>query len=42
MNLSRVALTKESIVKDVVVVELTREILKHLYGVLNDILSPIC
>jgi len=42
MNLSRLPLKKDTIVKDCVIVELTREILKHLYGVLNDIMSPIC
>jgi hypothetical protein len=42
MNLAREKFTKEKIVKELVCVELTKDILKHLYGVFNEIMSPIC
>ncbi len=44
MNLSKSneKFTKERIVKELVCVELTKDILKHLYGVFNEIMSPIC
>lgn len=42
MNLSGQKFTKESIVKELVCVELTKNILQHLYGVFNEIMSPIC
>lgn len=42
MNLSREKFTKETIVKELVLVELTSNILQHLYGIFNEIMSPIC
>ncbi len=43
MNISTVGLVNErdQFSKSVVVLELTRNILEHLYGTFNDIMSPV-
>jgi dynein heavy chain len=41
MKLTESFVTKQNITKDVVLLEMTRNLLEHLYSVFNEIMSPI-
>jgi len=41
INLTKQPLTKQSCAKEVVILELTRNVLEHLYTTLNEIMGPV-